>query len=559
MSRFLILWLTLSAAGIGQSPQQDQLKTAQSLLGQQKFAQAETILKAIADQNPEQYRALYLLGYARHAQKKYDEAIGAYEAAKKSGIPQMVSGADYNLACICSLRSDADGAFKHLNAAIANGFNNFGQMQGDADFTNIRNDPRFKKLIPQALSDSELFVEPTRIIHKFIGEAAGDQFGWTGRRVGDWDKDGVTDFVATAPTHKGCGKVYVYSSKSGKLLLQKQGKQGEQFGNSAVGCGDVNKDGVLDLIVGAPNSAAPGNAYVFSGKDGSQLHHFKGSKNGDKFGYEVSELGDLDGDGCADILVGAASGDGKQPQSGAAFVYSGQTGKLLFKLEGERSGDSFGNAAALAKNADGSSTLAIGAQNAGPGKRGRVYAYRIKGTSAERVFTIEGDANSVNLGQMFISFPSDHNRDGYPDIYASDFSDKSGEPGGGKVVLVSGKDGKPLLSIVGKQPGEGLGTSPSDAGDVTGDGIGDLVIGAWQNAEGARSGGKVYLHDGKTGKQLRAWTCRQSGDTLGFDACGIGDVDGDGATDFLLTSAWSNTRGPKTGRVFIIAGDPKYP
>ena len=50
---------------------------------------------------------------------------------------------------------------------------------------------------------------------------------------------------------------------------------------------------------------------------------------------------------------------------------------------------------------------------------------------------------------------------------------------------------------------------------------------------------------------------RSPGDTLGFDATGLGDVDGDGAVDFLLTSGWSEVRGPRTGRVFVVAGpDP---
>jgi hypothetical protein len=128
--------------------------------------------------------------------------------------------------------------------------------------------------------------------------------------------------------------------------------------------------------------------------------------------------------------------------------------------------------------------------------------------------------------------------------------------GGGKVIVHSGADGRELVAIFGTVPGEGLGTSPSDAGDVDGDGIGDLIIGAWQNREGAVSGGRAYLYSlGKNAKLLRTITCKQSGDTLGFDACGIGDVDGDGKVDFLITSAWSNNPSPKTGRVFIIAGE----
>lgn len=529
------------------------LAMARALLSQQKFLQAETLLKPLAAKENGDPRAIYLLGYTLHAQKKYAQAMAAYRRSVTS--PATKAGSEYNMACICSIQGKTDDAFAHLDAAVKAGFSNIAQAAADPDFANIREDKRFEKYAPKLVSDDQLFTEPTRIIHKFVGEAAGDQFGWTARRAGDWDADGVTDFVATAPTHAaGAGKIYVYSGKSGKLLMQKKGKPGEQFGNSAVGAGDVNGDGKPDLIVGAPNNAAAGNAYVFSGADGSLLHHFKGSQPGDKFGYEVSELGDLNNDGHADVFVGAMAGLGEQKRSGAAVVYSGRTGKPLFDLKGEQSGDGFGNAAGCAKNKDGSFTLAIGAQNAGPNNRGRVYVYRIREAKPHREFTIEGDRNSRNLGQMFISFPGDSDGDGFPDIYASDFSDKTGAPGGGKVVVCSGKTGKQLLAITGKRPGEGLGTSPSDAGDVNQDGVGDLVIGAWQNNEAATSGGRVYLCDGKTGKQLRTWTCRQAGDTLGFDACGIGDVDGDGKIDFLLTSAWSPVKGPKTGRVFIVAG-----
>lgn len=556
MSIWLLVSLVFSpvpSAAVRQSFT-DQIQHAQSLLGQGQFAQAETLLRSLRKDHADKPGPHYLLGYALHARKQYDEAMKCYRRA--TDFPRTRANAYYNMACICSLTNRSDDAFSHLDAAIKAGFQNFGQLASDADFANIREDKRFKALLPKQIGDDELFVEKPRIIHKFVGESAGDQFGWTARRVGDWDKDGVIDFVSTAPTHNGgAGRVYVYSSRTGKLLLQKTGKAGEQFGNSATGAGDINKDGTPDLIVGAPNSAAAGNAYVYSGADGSQLYHFRGSAAGDKFGYEVSELGDIDGDDYPDVFVGAATGSGTQTRCGKGFAYSGRTGKRLFELEGEQTGDSFGNAAGCAQNADGTMTLAIGAQNAGVGNRGQVYVYRIQQGKPRLAFVIKGDKNSANLGQMFISFPGDVNADGFPDVYASDFSDSTSVRGGGKIVVCSGKDGKQLLSITGKVAGEGLGTSPSDAGDVNGDGVGDLVIGAWQNNKGAPSGGKVYLHDGKTGRLIRTWTSRQAGDTLGFDACGIGDVDGDGSIDFLLTSAWSNTRGPKTGRVFILAGE----
>ncbi len=323
--------------------------------------------------------------------------------------------------------------------------------------------------------------------------------------------------------------------------MEKLDVPGEQFGNSGVVCGDINGDGHPDLFVGAPNRANSGNAYVFSGQNGRLFHHLRGNTSGDRFGYEVSEMDDIDGDMRPDLLVVAISANGRLSGCGKAFVFSDRTGAYLFELEGERTGDNFANAACCTLNREGSHTLAIGAQNAAPGQRGRVYVYRIQNAKAELAFTLNSDRNSVNLGQMFLSFPSDVNQDGFRDLYTSDFSDKTVVPGGGKVVLCSGLDGKNILTITGTRAGEGLGTSPSDAGDVNGDGIGDgigdLVIGAWQNNEAAASGGQVYLRDGRNENLIRTWNCRQTGDTFGFDSCGIGDVNGDGHVDFLLTSA----------------------
>ena len=107
------------------------------------------------------------------------------------------------------------------------------------------------------LPDEDLFVEKTRIIQQWVGEAAGDQFGWTARKAGDIDGDKKIDFITTAPTHaNSSGKIYVYSSVSGKLIHSVTGKPGERLGNSAVGIGDVNDDGVPDFAAGAPAQAA---------------------------------------------------------------------------------------------------------------------------------------------------------------------------------------------------------------------------------------------------------------------------------------------------------------
>ena len=95
------------------------------------------------------------------------------------------------------------------------------------------------------------------------------------------------------------------------------------------------------------------------------------------------------------------------------------------------------------------------------------------------------------------------------------------------------------------------------AGDVDGDGHADLIVGAWQYAGGAIGGGRAYLYSGKDGRLMKTYTCRIPGDTFGFDAVAMGDVDGDGTTDFLITSGWSGIHGFHSGRVFIISSGVK--
>ncbi len=84
---------------------------------------------------------------------------------------------------------------------------------------------------------------------------------------------------------------------------------------------------------------------------------------------------------------------------------------------------------------------------------------------------------------------------------------------------------------------------PATAGDVDGDGHDDLIVGAWQHGSAAISEGRAYLYSGKDGSLLKTYTCRIPGDTFGFDAVAMGDIDGDGTINFLITSAWSGIHG----------------
>ncbi len=223
------------------------------------------------------------------------------------------------------------------------------------------------------------------VLHSFFGVAAGDEFGRNLGGAGDVDGDGTPDIAVGARLHDhggnaDAGAVYVFSGADGSSLQSHFGTTAnEQLGQWVQGAGDVNRDGFADVIAGAHladfGGADSGRATVFSGVDGTTIWTFDGANAGDNLGRSVDTAGDVDGDGHADLLVGADLANGK----GAAIVFSGQTGTQLFPLTGVGNGDLFGHAVSSAGDVDddGFGDVIVGAfrENGGYSDAGGAHVY----------------------------------------------------------------------------------------------------------------------------------------------------------------------------------------
>jgi hypothetical protein len=520
----------LAGAALGQT-----LGDALAKLQANDSTGAAKMLEQIVQRESANGRAWRNLGLAYDNLKEYDRAIEAHrralEVQPSMPAPMLSIAADY------ALKKDAEHAFEWLAKAKATKKIDMTQATVNAAFDSIKSDARFKAAMPARADFDNPFVEPVKILREWDGEGVNDQFGWIARAIN------ATDFVTSAPTrNNGAGAVYVYSAKTGKMLWRVDGEPGARLGIGIESAGGGN------VIASAPGA---GKAYILSGRDGKKLVEMTAEDKGDAFGRHVASVGDVDHDGVDDVIIGAPN---NAKGRGAAYIYSGRDGKLLLKLTGESENDNFG--AAVSGHTDKTGTLLlVGAPGAGAGHRGKTYVY--KSLDPKPAFTFDAAESGQALGAMFVSVPGDLDGDGFPDVFASDFSDGGKAPGAGRVYLYSGRTGAELFTLSGDAPGEGFGTSESVAGDVDGDGHADLIVGSWQYGAEAIGAGRARLYSGKDGSLIRTYTCKIPGDTFGFDAVGMGDLDGDGDVDFLITSAWSGVNGFHSGRIFLISSGVK--
>ena len=196
-------------------------------------------------------------------------------------------------------------------------------------------------------------------------------FGWYVANVGDVDGDGRPDLAAGAPLEPGVadakmGGAWVLSTRDGRAIHHWRGTSRlDGFGEIVAALGDLDGDRVEEIAVSAPRTndqtrALPGEVFVYSGKTGKQLRHWRGSQPGELFGRMVVSAGDVDGDRVADVAIGAPwHRVGERARVGRLEIRSGRTGKVLHELVGDEADGWFGWHVRRAPDPDGGKRPAL--------------------------------------------------------------------------------------------------------------------------------------------------------------------------------------------------------
>ena len=371
--------------------------------------------------------------------------------------------------------------------------------------------------------------------------------------VGDFDGDGHPD-VATGAIFEGGGVVHVrFGDGHGgfpRSLDFGNGSTSQSFG-AAMCAGDVNGDGHPDLVVAGwdTHRPSPGAAHLYFGGpafDSTADLVITGSCPDGAYGYSVA-CGDWNGDGVADLAVGANTDNGGHgPASGRVYVYFGGpnlSGTAGAELACNESDAIFGSSVDLGGdlNGDGIADLAVSApwDNSDGMLAGRTYIFYGGRTPSTRAgLILHGHTPDHGFGPA--RFVGDLDEDGFDDLLVSNEHGDGFEHASGSAYLFRGSRtplATPAVVFKGEHEGDGFGRWANAIGDITGDGHPDLAISAWWSDISGPSSGVVYIYCGgphlMTDPVLRI-PSPGSGERFGTAVASAGDLDGDGLPELLI-------------------------
>ena len=399
------------------------------------------------------------------------------------------------------------------------------------------------------------------LLYRLDGLAAGDEYGAALALLGDLDGDGVPEILAGGRKHTlnglDSGMVRVTSGADGSEIFTLYGlAPREGFGIAVDGLGDVDGDGLDDFAVGVvgemSNGFQSGAVRVFSGADAHRIREHQGEAGFWFLGISVACAGDVDADGVPDLLAGAYRAPVAGPDTGLARVWSGADGSLLHEVQGATAFDLFGQAVSDCGdlNGDGHGEFAAAApfHDGGAPDGGQVQVF--DGATGSVLYTWLGTDPGGNFGYA-VETVGDADGDGVPDLAVGANRDSRDGFQTGRVFLYSGATGLLLWERAGGGLDERLGESVSAAGDLDGDGLADLVAGGPESDRAASRAGLVRLLSGLDGAELGSLDGPGAEDLYGTWVAGGADLDGDGRPDLAVGAPWEDFPGPQAGSVYV--------
>ncbi len=332
----------------------------------------------------------------------------------------------------------------------------------------------------------------------------------------------------------------------------------EYFGYGVASFSDGDGDGVEDFAVAIPgdNQRGPlsGAVKIYSGRPAHERLNLQGSAPGDLFGSSIARVPDLDCDGIDELIVGAPGASPNGRSSGEAIVFSGADARILLRIPGQHAGDECGAAVCAVGdlNGDQISEIAVGS----PGARehgwnsGLVRVYN--GADLNVLFSFSGAGFGERFGAS-LAGPGDMDGDGIPEIAVGAPCPQLARPG--YVHCFSGADASILFTLGGRHTWELFGASLAAVGDSNGDGHADLLVGAPVSRSGVagiidavdHACGAATLISGANGTRLFGLASDESEDRFGAWVSLGPDLDGDGHADLLIGA--SQALRPRAGYV----------